>query len=90
MKRADALSLSLLFFLLVLFLCYYGIVLTLFSSIVIALILTLIVLQVLYPITQIIKDKADETLFVYAFLVVLALIVLLCYIWIRAMCDVRC
>lgn len=90
MRRTDALVIVILVFLVFLFICYYGIYLTLFSSVALSVILALIVLQFLYPISQVLKESGDETLIVYALLITIALIILFFYIGIKAVCDVRC
>jgi uncharacterized membrane protein YagU involved in acid resistance len=89
MDRSWALILSLVFFLLFALLAYYGAKVTLWSSIVFALFISLILLNFFYPISQVADDDADLSLVLYATFFIIGLIILTIYIVQSTLSTVR-
>ena len=76
----------LIFFALVI---YFGIRITLWSSIILALLFSLIIMNVYYPPSQVPKDAADYTLIIYALIEIIGVFLLAIYIIQHTLCDVR-
>lgn len=89
MDRSWALILSLVFFLLFALVAYYGAKVTLWSSIVFALFISLILLNFFYPISQVADDDADPSLVLYATFFIIGLIILTIYIVQSTLSTVR-
>lgn len=68
---------------------YFGARLTLWSSIILSIFLSLIILNVFYPPSQIPNDVADYTLVIYALMEIIFVFLLGIYIIQCAVCDVR-
>ena len=80
MDRSSALVLSILFFIFFWTITYYGAQVTLWSSIIFATFVGLILLNLFYPISEATTDDADWTLGVYAVLEIVGIILLAIYI----------
>ena len=89
MERQSALVLSIIFFVLFGIITYYGARVTLWSSIIFGLFLSLILLNLFYPVSQITTDDADFTLVLYAAFEIIGIILLAIYITQRTLSDVR-
>lgn len=68
---------------------YYGVHITLWSSIILALLISLIIMNVFYPPSQVPKDAADYTLIIYAVIEIFGVFLLAIYIVQHTICDVR-
>jgi uncharacterized membrane protein YagU involved in acid resistance len=89
MERQSALVLSIIFFGIFALLAYYGARVTLWSSIIFALFVSLILLNLFYPPSQATTDDADYTLVVYAIFEIGGIFLLAVYITQRSLSDVR-
>lgn len=89
MQRSAALVLSILFFILFSIIAYYGTKITLCSSIIVALLISLIILNIFYPPSQVPMDEADYTLVVYACIEIVGLLLLGVYIAYKTLTDVQ-
>lgn len=76
----------LIFFALV---AYFGVHITLWSSIILSLLISLIIMNVFYPPSQIPNDIADYTLIIYASIEIIGVFLLAIYIVQHTFCDVR-
>lgn len=90
MDRTTALIISIALFILFILLAYYGARVTLWSSIIFALFVGLILLFMFYPPSQATSDVADASLIVYACYVILGIILLGVYIAQKTLSDTRC
>ena len=89
MQRESALLLSfclLIFFALV---AYYGAQVTLWSSVILAIFLSIILLNFFYPITKLSKDQSDNSLICYGLFIIIGLIILAVYITQKTLIDKR-
>lgn len=66
---------------------YFGAKITAWSTFVLSYFISLIVLNILYPVSQVTMEKSDLTLFFYAFFQLFGLLVLTVYIFERAFND---
>lgn len=89
MNRESALFLTIIIFLLFLCLVYYGAQATLWSSIIFSILVSLILLNLFYPISQVTTEEANFSLYAYATFVVIGIVLLIIYIMQRTLCDVR-
>ena len=89
MERQSALVLSIIFFIIFGIICYYGAYVTAWSSVAFAVFVSLILLGMFYPVSQLTTDPADFTLYVYAACVIIGVLLLAIYIAQRALSDVR-
>lgn len=90
MERQTALVIAILCFVVFLILAYYGAQLRIWSSVVLATFLTLILLVAFfYTPAQTASDTADYTLYLYAFLVLLGILILFIYIITNTLTDIR-
>lgn len=87
MDRQTALILVIIFFTFFLLLTYYGAKVTLWSSIVFSLLLSLILLNIFYPLSQMTTDDADFSLVVYALIQILSVIILAIYVTQKTLSD---
>lgn len=90
MERQSALVLTIIFFMLFGILAYYGANVSLWSSIIFATFVSLILLNIFYPPGQVAADDADFTLALYAAFEIIGLILLAIYITQKTLSDVRC
>jgi hypothetical protein len=90
MNRQSALVLIILFFFLFNILCYYGVKITIVSSLAFSTFVSLILLCLFYPPSMITTDEADFTLVVYSIIVILGIIFLAFYIAYTTLMDIRC
>ena len=65
MDRQTALVLTILFFILFVIMAYYGARITICSSLVFSLLVSLIILNIFYPPSQVTTEDADYTLVLY-------------------------
>jgi len=80
MNRAVALTLTILSFLIFSFLAYYGASVTGAGSFIFATIVSLILLNIFYPINQMTEDEADFTLVIYALWQILGFLLIVIYV----------
>ena len=90
MEREEALVTSLFFFVLFGLLIHYGAQINWWSSLALATLLALILLNIFYPPSQVTSDEATASLAVYMILEVVGIILLLIYIIERSLRDVTC
>ena len=89
MDRQSALVLTIIFFIFFYFITYYGIRATIWSSFAFTTFITLILLNIFYPPSQIANDSADFTLGLYAAFEIIGIILLAIYITQKSLTDVR-
>lgn len=89
MERQSALVLTIIFFVIFGVLTYYGPRITLWSSIIFATFVALLLLNIFYPPGQIATDDADFTLVLYAAFEIIGIILLAIYITQKTLSDVR-
>jgi uncharacterized membrane protein YagU involved in acid resistance len=89
MQRLVAIIITLVVFIFFTLIAYYGARITLWSSIILSIFLSLIILNVFYPLSQIPNDVADYTLILYALIEIIGAFLLGIYIIQCAVCDVR-
>jgi hypothetical protein len=89
MERQSALVLTIIFFMVFAILAYYGAQVTLWSSIIFSVFVSLILLNLFYPISQATADDPDYSLVIYAIFEVVGIFVLALYIAQRTLNDVR-
>lgn len=89
MDRQSALVLSLIFLFLFSIIMYYGAHVTIWSSIVLGFFLSIILLNLFYPPSQLAYDEADFSLFLYAAFEIIGIIILAIYITQKTFADVR-
>jgi uncharacterized membrane protein YagU involved in acid resistance len=89
MERQSALVLSIIFFVLFGIITYYGARVEIWSSIIFATFVALILLNIFYPPGQAANDDADFTLVLYAALEIIGIILLAIYITQKTLSDVR-
>lgn len=89
MQRLTAIITAIVVFIFFALIAYYGAKISLWSSIILAIFLSLIILNVFYPPSQIPNDVADYTLVLYALIEIIGVFLLGIYIIQCAVCDVR-
>lgn len=89
MERQSALVLTIIFFALFGVIAYYGARVSLWSSIIFAIFVALILLNIFYPPGQVATDDADFTLVLYAAFEIIGIILLAVYITQKTLSDVR-
>lgn len=89
MQRQAALALTIIFFVFFGILAYYGARVALWSSIIFAVFVSLIILNIFYPPSQATSDDADYTLVLYASIEIIGIILLAIYIMQHTLADVR-
>jgi heme/copper-type cytochrome/quinol oxidase subunit 4 len=89
MDRQNALTLTIIFFIIFMSLLYYGTRITFLSSLSLSIFMSLVILLTLYPLNNLTKDTADFTLYIYGVFIVIGAIVLSLYILYNSICDVR-
>lgn len=67
--------------------CCIGV--TLLSSVTISLLLSVLFLNVFYPMTRVTEDAPDFCLIVYACVQILSLVVIVCYVIYKGLYDIR-
>lgn len=70
--------------------CYYGVLITLWSSIILSLLIALIIMNVFYPPSNIPMDIPDYTLIIYAIIEIIGILLLIIYIIHKTLSDERC
>ena len=68
---------------------YYGARITLWSSIILSLLISLIIMNIFYPPSNIPMDIADYTLIIYAIIEIIGLLLLIIYIIHHTLIDER-
>lgn len=89
MDRQSALVLSIFFFIVFTLICYYGARITIWSSLAFGCFVSLILLNLFYPVSQATSDQSDYTLVVYGIFQILLILILGTYITLRTLADVR-
>ena len=89
MLRQVALVIVLILFVVFVFLMYYGAQSTLWSSIIFSIFVSLIILNLFYPVSQLTTDPGDFTLIFYSVFVIVGIILLSIYIMHKTLSDVR-
>ena len=89
MERQAALVLTIIFFILFGVIAYYGARVSLWSSIIFATFIALILLNIFYPPGQVATDDADFTLVLYAAFEIIGIILLAIYITQKTLSDER-
>lgn len=89
MERQSALVLSIIFFIIFVIIAYYGAHVKIWSSIIFGLFVSLILLNLFYPVSQLTTDDADFTLVLYAIFEIGGLILLGVYITQKTLSDVK-
>ena len=89
MERQAALVLTIIFFALFGVIAYYGARVSLWSSIIFATFIALILLNIFYPPGQVATDDADFTLVLYAAFEIIGIILLAIYITQKTLSDER-
>lgn len=69
---------------------YFGVQITLWSSIILSLLIALIIMNVFYPPSNIPMDIPDYTLIIYAIIEIIGILLLMIYIIQHTLSDVRC
>ena len=90
MDRKSALVLTIIFFIVFFLVAYYGTKITFSSSLVFSTFMSLILLNLLYPLNQITSESADFTLILYALLQLIGIMILSFYIVFTTLSNVRC
>ena len=89
MERQAALVLTIIFFALFAIIVYYGAQVTLWSSIIFATFVAIILLNIFYPPGQMATDEPDFTLVLYAAVEIIGIILLAIYITQKTLSDTR-
>lgn len=89
MERLWAIILVLIVVVIVGILAYYQASVTWYSSLILALLLGLVVLNICYPATQAVRECADWTLVVYGVFQCFAVIAILIYLLCVTLTDIR-
>lgn len=89
MNRQSALVLSIILLILFVALAYFGARITFWSSLVFGITISLILLNIYYPPSNLSTDPADFTLILYAAFMLLGLLIIFIYLVIAILSDVR-
>jgi len=89
MDRQTALVLIIIFYIFFVIITYFGACVTVWSSIVFATFVCLILLNVFYPPGQAASDDADYTLVLYGIIEILGILLLGIYITQKTLSDIR-
>jgi len=89
MNRASALVLSIIFLIIFTLITYYGARVKIWSSFIFSIFVSLILLNLLYPVEKVTTDNADFTLIIYALYQIIGIIILGFYITEKSLGDVR-
>lgn len=87
MNRQTALVLTILLFIIFLFLTHFCARITLWSSIVCSVFVCLILLNLFYPINKVTDEPSDFTLYIYAFIIVISLLIIAIYVFQKTLTD---
>jgi tellurite resistance protein TehA-like permease len=82
----------LIFFIVLIFftlIAYYGARITLWSSIVLSVLISLIIMNIFYPPSNLPMDVADYTLIIYALIEIIGILIIIIYIIQHTLCDER-
>lgn len=89
MDRQTALVLTILVFIVFLILTYFCAKITLWSSVVFSLFVSLILLNLFYPINKVTDEPSDFTLYIYAFFIIISILIIFIYVFQKTLCDIR-
>ncbi len=89
MNRQEALVLIIIIFIFFVLLTYYGAQIKLYSSIVFSVFVSLILLNLFYPVSQAAQDNADFTLVLYILIQIIGVLILAVYIGQKTLTDTR-
>jgi hypothetical protein len=89
MERTEVLFFTIVTFLVFLGLTYYGVGVTLWSSIAFAVFISFIILNIFYPPGKMASDNPDFTLGLYAFIEIVSVIIILIYVGQKSLKDFR-
>ena len=89
MNRIISLIIVLIFFVIFLLINYFGNKITLWSSFILSLFISFILLNFLYPISNIPSDEGDFTLVIYVIFYLISILFILIYIIVKTLSDVR-
>ena len=89
MQRQSALVLTIIFFFIFYAICYYGIKMPFYASLVLATFISLILLNILYPPVRITEDPSDFTLVIYSIVEIVGLIIIILYVICKTLTEVR-
>lgn len=89
MQRQVAIITTVVVFIFLALIAYFGAKISLWSSIILSIFLSLIILNVFYPLSQIPNDVPDYSLIIYATIEIIGVLLLGIYIIQCAVCDVR-
>ena len=89
MDRQTALVLTIIFFIFFLIVTYFGARITIWSSIIFATFVSLILLNIFYPPGQAASDNADYTLVLYGVIEILGLLLIGVYVTEKTLMDKR-
>lgn len=89
MDRNGALALSLMFLFVFFLICYYGMKVTWYSSLALAILTSLIYLNMYYPLSKIPVSNADFSLILYGCYQIIGFLILIFYVVIVAILDTR-
>ena len=90
MDRQTALVLTIIFFIFFLIVTYFGARITIWSSIIFATFVSLILLNIFYPPGQAASDNADYTLVLYGVIEILGLLLIGVYVTEKTLMDRGC
>lgn len=90
MDIQSALVLIIFIFILFWFISYYGVKMTIWSSIVFTTFISLILLVIIYPPSKIVDQTADFALLIYGIFIIVALIIIAFYVFYYTLTDLRC
>lgn len=89
MERQTALVLSIVFFIIFTLITYIGAQVKIWSSIIFGLFISLVLLNIFYPPSQITTEGADATLVIYGTFQIVGIILILIFIVDKTLNDVR-
>jgi len=90
MDRQSALVLTIIFFFIFYAICYYGIKMTCYASLVLSTFISLILLNIFYPPNKVTEDPSDFTLVIYSIVEIVGLIIIILYVVCKTLSDVQC
>ena len=89
MKRNLALFLTVIIFIVFTLICYYLAFVTFISSVVFGTLISIIILNIMYPINKATTEEADYTIYIYAIFQIYAILLLLFYVSVTTLRNVR-
>ncbi len=89
MERALAILLTLIIFIIMFMMIYFGAYVRLWSSIILCILISIILLNIFYPLSQVTMDEPDFSLLLYAIIQIGGILLLIIYITQKTITDVR-